>query len=175
MKIRQAHPADAAAIARVHVDCWRTTYAGIIAEDILANLSYKDREATWKAILDDPQQVIYVAEHEDEDKQVFGFASGGPERAGDPVYKGELYAIYLLAEYQKQGIGKRLTQAIAQRLDEMELNAMLVWVLAKNPSRRFYEALGAKELYQKEILIGDRPLVEVAYGWNPLNRLLSET
>ena len=44
MLIREASPTDAAAIARVHVDSWRTTYAGIVPADYLANLSYTRRE-----------------------------------------------------------------------------------------------------------------------------------
>jgi hypothetical protein len=33
MLIREAFPTDAAALARVHVDSWRTTYAGIVPAD----------------------------------------------------------------------------------------------------------------------------------------------
>jgi hypothetical protein len=39
--IREAVPADAGAVARVHVDSWRTTYRGIIADSILSDLSYE--------------------------------------------------------------------------------------------------------------------------------------
>jgi len=51
MIIRKAQPTDANAIAKVHVDSWRTTYAGIISADFLANLSYEQREASWRETL----------------------------------------------------------------------------------------------------------------------------
>ena len=54
MLIREASPRDAAAIARVHVDSWRTTYAGIVPADYLANLSYTRREQFWCDILSTP-------------------------------------------------------------------------------------------------------------------------
>jgi hypothetical protein len=98
--IRTAQVTDAAAIAAVHVDSWRTTYQGIVPGDFLARLSYEQRESLWRQILTDLNNpcVVYVAE--EERATILGFASGGPERTGDPVYTGELYAIYLLAPYQ---------------------------------------------------------------------------
>ncbi len=93
--IREAVPADAPAIARVHVDVWRTTYRGIVPDDYLRTLSYKDREALWTRVLAaTDSQVVFVAA--DEQGTIIGFANGGPERSRDPVYTGEIYAIYLL-------------------------------------------------------------------------------
>ena len=40
MIIRKATVADAEGVAKVHVDCWRTTYKSIISEKLLTNLSY---------------------------------------------------------------------------------------------------------------------------------------
>ena len=54
MLIREAFPSDTAAIAQVHVDSWRTTYAGIVPADYLANLSYAQREQFWCDILCTP-------------------------------------------------------------------------------------------------------------------------
>jgi ribosomal protein S18 acetylase RimI-like enzyme len=57
---------------------------------------------------------IYVIE--DRAGQIVGFADGGQERTGDPVYKGELYAIYILDAYQRQGLGRRITLNVVARL-----------------------------------------------------------
>ncbi len=54
------------------------------------------------------------------------------------------------------------------------MTSMKVWVLADNPFRAFYEALGGKYVSEKEIVIGGAPLIEVAYGWNELNVLLGQ-
>jgi hypothetical protein len=42
---------------------------------------------------------------------------------------------------------------------------MAVWVLALNPSRRFYEFLGGKVIGQQEIERRGEMFSEVAYGW----------
>jgi GNAT superfamily N-acetyltransferase len=168
MFIRPAAITDAAAIARVHVDSWRTTYAGMVPADYLAHLSYAQREQFWHNILASPAPsgCVYVAAHET--GEILGFASGGPERSGDTVYRGELYAIYLLARYQRQGLGRRLTTAVAQQLLQCGLPSMLIWVLDANPGRAFYDSLGGQPVYEKNVTIGTAQLLEVAYGWPDL-------
>jgi GNAT superfamily N-acetyltransferase len=171
MLIREASPSDAAAIARVHVDSWRTTYAGIVPADYLAELSYARREQFWCDLLSTstPSGCVYVAAQDT--GEIVGFASGGPERSGNAVYRGELYAIYLLAHYQRQGLGRRLTMAVVQQLLQCDLPSMLVWVLAANPGRAFYTTLGGQQVYEQEITIGAAPLLEVAYAWPDLREL----
>src|SRR2546427_7666005 len=115
MMIREAHSTDTLAIARVQVDSWRTTYAGIVPADHLASLSYEQQGQFWAHIvstLSDPAG-MYVAETVA--GEVVGFAHGGPERSGKGSYTGELYAIYLLEAYQRQGQGRQLMGAVVNR------------------------------------------------------------
>jgi L-amino acid N-acyltransferase YncA len=86
MQIREATMADVAAIARVHVESWRTTYKGLLPDDYLASLTYEQREPLWGEILSKPAGHHLVGVAEDDAGNVVGFASGGPERSGDPVY-----------------------------------------------------------------------------------------
>jgi L-amino acid N-acyltransferase YncA len=174
MIIREANDSDVAAIAQVHVDTWRTTYRGIMPEDSLAKLSYQKREHSWRQILGnaaDSGQFVYVAE--DELGEIVGFANGGPERTGDSVYKGELNAIYILKAYQRKGIGRYLTKAVGKRLAQLDIHSMLAWVLADNPSCRFYEALGGQKVYEKPLERGGVILNEVAYGWTDTRSFLN--
>ena len=172
MHIREANVPDAAAIAKVHVDSWRTTYTGVVADEYLAQLSYKQHEQVWRDSLSihSTTEFVYVAEAEA--SNIIGFASGGPERSGNTAYEGELYAIYLLEGYQRKGIGSQLVQIIAKRLMQEGLHSMLVWVLANNPSQDFYSALGGQQVYEQEITIGEASLVEVAYGWLDIRELV---
>jgi ribosomal protein S18 acetylase RimI-like enzyme len=163
--IRPATAHDAAAIANVHVESWRTTYKGIVPDDFLAGLSDAPREQIWRQVLINPGSPSFVYVAEGGRGQVVGFVSGGPERRGHPVYTGELYAIYLLAAYQGQGIGRQLVRSLTSRLRREGLTALLLWVLAENPSRIFYERLGGRPVEEKTVTIGGVPLVEVAYGW----------
>ncbi|XKI13344.1 GNAT family N-acetyltransferase [Sporosarcina sp. ANT_H38] len=163
--IRKAEVEDAEGIAKVHVDSWRTTYKGIVPETFLENLSYEQRELTWKRGI--KENNVYIAE--DENGQVIGFSTGGKERTGKyEAYTGELYAIYILKEYQGKGIGQLLVQTVVEDLKVKNLNSMLIWAIEENPACRFYEMLGGKKMDTEEIEIAGKKLSEVAYGWGDI-------
>lgn len=162
-------PNDAYAIARVHIDSWLTTYRGLIPDTVLDNLSSERRRDWWQDIVIGPQKVDVVVA--DDSGQVAGFAYFGAEREKDPVYHGELYAIYLLKDYQKKGLGRLLFKATADGLLTRGLNNMIVWVLSTNPARRFYEKLGGIYLRDKPEKFGEVTLQESAYGWDDIHPL----
>ncbi|MGD8406538.1 MAG: GNAT family N-acetyltransferase [Anaerolineales bacterium] len=171
MKIRPAREKDAGAIASVHVDSWRSTYRDIIAPDYLASLSVDYHSERWLEILrrQNAKNCVFVAEKKD--KQIIGFASGGPQRDPQLNYDGELYAIYVLETAQRHGLGTRLTHAVGDYLVTNGFENMLVWVLEDNPFRLFYEALGGEYVSKKTITIDEQELIEVAYGWRNLPEL----
>jgi ribosomal protein S18 acetylase RimI-like enzyme len=174
MPIRDATHADVAAIARVHVDSWRATYRGLMPDDLLAGLSYEDRERQWTAAVtraDAGRGCLVVAD--EGEAGIVGFASGG-QCQGDWGYDGELYAIYLYESYQGRGLGKALQLAIAERLAAQGRTSMLIWVLDTNAvGRGFYEALGGILVGEKTEELGGATLREVAYGWPNLPDLLT--
>jgi hypothetical protein len=55
--------------------------------------------------------------------------------------------------------------------------SMLVWVLAENYARGFYERLGGALVGEQEITLGGVALREVAYGWpdTPSQAMLAVT
>lgn len=166
---------DAPDIARVQVDSWRTSYAGIVPPDYLAGLSYDQREVWWRENLALAADVhcLYVAEDGASGK-IIGFAAGGPEWGGNLDYRGEVYAIYLLAGYQRQGTGRWLVRAVVDWLLAHGYQSMLIWVLAANPAREFYASLGGQPVKEKTITIGGAALAEVAYGWPDLALLIDK-
>lgn len=172
IRIRKANVADAAGIARVQIDTWRSSYAGIVPTEHLSGLSYENCESRWNDVLTTNRADVIVLVAETAEAEVVGFASGGPEREKNSVYLGELYSIYILREYQRRKLGRRLVVAASRFLLSVGLCSMLLWVLKDNhPSRRFYESLGGEEVRKKEILIGGASISEVAYGWKTIANL----
>ena len=164
---------DAAAIARVQVAGWRDTYRGIVPQEFLDSISVGDwTERRFRELVSSMAGACsHVAEVENE---IVGWAYGGPNRDQDSTYTGELYAIYLLPECQRRGIGLALTVSAAKSLIESGMSSMLLWVLAENwPARRFYEALGGEYISEQQITIGNVSLPEVAYGWKDLGRIIA--
>ena len=165
--VRPAHPYDAAAIARVHVASWRTTYRDLLPAEFLASLTESGYAERWQRVIGEGSSRVYVAE---EAGEVVGFASCGRERAGETGFAGELYAIYILDSAQRRGHGRELVRAAVGGLREMDLQDMIIWVLRDNtPARRFYEQLGGVYVRKQPITIGSATLEEVSYGWRSLD------
>jgi GNAT superfamily N-acetyltransferase len=169
-RIRKARIEDAAAIAHVHVESWKTTYSGIVSDEFLASLNKEERTRMWQEQIRADTISMLVAE---DGTGIFGFAAGGELREKRDDYDAELYAIYLLHERQKQGVGRRLSLALASALKSRGLRSMLVWVLEQNPSVSFYERLGAVRVARKAVNIGGADLEELAYGWPSIDRMVA--
>ena len=162
MIVRRAEISDAKQIAKVHVDSWRTTYKGIIPDDVLDSLSYQKREERWAIII--PNDFVFVAETKEGES--VGFSTGAKERSGNyKGYFGEISSIYILEEHQGKGLGKSLVKPIIQELEKLEIYSMIVLVLEDNDSRLFYESLGAKKIDKLQVEIGGKKLNELVYGW----------
>jgi len=172
MKIRHAQPEDAASISQVHISSWRSTYRGMVPDHVLDHLDLERNSIRWRETISriDELKCFFVAESNY--KQIVGFATGGPNRTENTGYNGELYAIYLLKESQDKGVGKALLLSVANWLAEHHYTSMLVWVLAQNPAKYFYEALGGVQVGRKKIDIGNAMIDEISYGWKDLKSLL---
>jgi len=168
--IRKAVVEDASAIATVHVAAWRETYRGIVSDEVLKNLSVQRRTEQWTNSLSDETHAYHHAFVAELDGQVAGFSCYGLPQEKGSEFDGELFAIYILKAAHKQGLGRMLVQAVVNGLREQGRKSMMVWVLRDNPARGFYERLGGDYLYEKPIEIGEKMLMEVAYGWRDLSK-----
>lgn len=173
-RIREAATKDAASIARVHIDTWLTTYRGIVPDAFLDRLArpeaYEKRTAKWVDLLAGKtvESAGFTMVALDVRGEIVGFSGGGPERGGDPDYRGELYAMYIKASQQGKGLGRLLARETIRRLSAMGFRSMLVWVLKENPACRFYEAMGGVPVRARKIDFSGAALEEIGYGWKTL-------
>ena len=166
--IRDASPADAEAIARVHVDTWRSTYAGIIPDSVLVGMSASGQQAQWARQLRGRRGGEFALVAQDSEHGIIGFGSAGRVR-GDAPFHGEVFTLYVLPDCQGQGIGQRLLSGLFDGLRDRGMSSAVVWVLAMNPARFFYEAMGAARAAEREERIWGEALPEFAYGWATLD------
>lgn len=143
--IRAATPADAEAIARVHVHAWRWAYRDLLPPDYLEALSAHERTARWRRWLEERRErrlAVFVAE--EQTGQVVGFVSAGPARDADAgPTTGEVYAIYLEERAAGTGVGRALFERAEGELSARRFTSATLWVLAANErARRFYERAG---------------------------------
>jgi ribosomal protein S18 acetylase RimI-like enzyme len=168
--IRAARAGDARAIARLDVETWRTTYAGMVSASYLVGLSERRRELGWRGVIQrEPRDVRVAVE---ESGAILGFGSCGPNRS-DRFFAGEVFTLYVAPDWQNQGIGRRLLVALFRRLVAAGRHSAIVWVLRENPSRFFYERLGAHHVSRKALPVGGAAIDAVAYGWRDLPGFLA--
>jgi GNAT superfamily N-acetyltransferase len=159
--IRRAGPADAAAIARVHVQSWREAYHALIPQPYLDQLSLSAHERQWRRGFADGGWA-FVAEWE---RRVVGFGSGGLSRGRRDI-SGELYVLYVLDACHRRGVGRALFDACHYELARCGHRGLLARVLAGNePARRFYERLGGELAAEGSVAIAGTRLREVTYVW----------
>jgi len=166
--IRTATLLDAPAIARVQVDSWRETYRGIVPDEFLANLSYERPEQMWRRGLENPDWAGVILVSEVTGNGVVGFVAGGPPQEPEEGFACQLWAIYLLQAHQGKGLGRQLFTRFSEAMLSRGNPSMFLWVLAENPTVKFYQHLGGVEVREKEVEIGGKKLLEYAYGWPDL-------
>ena len=164
--LRSGRISDSATIARVQIDSRRSAYVGIVSDEYLAHFTYEEQEQDWNDVFaSNEKNVIVVAET---DKVVgYAWAQLGPGEL--PQYDAELASMHLLPNYRGLGIGQKLFAAMMYELDQRGVQSMFLWALEKNVSaHRFYEKLGGVRVGRRDAMIGDCPVVDIAYGWASL-------
>ncbi|MCW1805389.1 GNAT family N-acetyltransferase [Brachybacterium squillarum] len=128
--IRAPEPAEAAALADLHVATWREAYSHLLPEGFFSAAYIRSRHRMWERVLQDPhgETVVRIAQA---GGRPIGFAWSGPGlRAGEeeaPPRSHQLYAIYLLAAHHGSGAAQAL-------LDEvLDAGPAMLWVAKENP------------------------------------------
>ncbi|MDX0298012.1 GNAT family N-acetyltransferase [Sinorhizobium meliloti] len=164
--IRRAVGDDLPDIARVVVDSWRSTFAGILPAAFLDGMSYDHQQQRHERMLARADVIYYVTVHPVEG--IIGFASGGPTRHGGFPQQNEVYAIYLLPAYQRQNLGSLLFRNVVSDLKSSGRAGLAVFALSSNPNRDFYKRFGGRETAAPPIAIGDLTVDQTAYVWEDI-------
>ena len=168
--LRLASPADAPGIAYVHRESWRTTYAGILPLDVIAAHAGRKSAAQWrKRLLGPAAESTWIARR---DGETVGFASCGAARHRLEGLEAEIYALYVLQDHQRRGVGRELVRACARHFVRQGEFGFYLWVLKANRARMFYEALGGQEIGARSERLGLHSFAEIAYGWHDLTGLV---
>lgn len=167
--IRMARATDADSIADIFVDSWQETYAGILPTTALSRMSRSDQKHQWTRTIHQSslRSPVFVAA--DADANIYGFASAGPSRDLILPYDAEIYTLYIAPGFTGQGLGTALVQSVFRLFSKSSYRSVIIWALAENPSRFFYEAIGGKPVAERQHPVWGEAYREIAYGWSELN------
>lgn len=167
--VRPGQAADLEAIVSVNTRGWQSAYRGLIADAYLAGLGGGEarvrRAEIWEARLVDPTVRVLVAEAQGE---LVGICAAGPNRTPPEGFFGEVYALYLLEEVRRRGIGRALFAEALGWLAAHGRSPAIVWALSENlPACRFYLAMGGLPAAERVVTIDARPYRELGFAYRP--------
>ncbi|HEY5289314.1 MAG TPA: GNAT family N-acetyltransferase [Caulobacteraceae bacterium] len=164
-----AGPGDAAALADVHVQCWRETYSGLLPADYLDRMSAPIHAARWRRQLTRarPDEVVLAAEGP---HGLTAYCTGSVP--GSASGEAEVFTLYLLKSVQGYGLGRRLFGTTVRALEAQGAETLKVWVLNGNErAMGFYAHLGGAPAEQRRVAGWGGTLRETAYRWSAIGRL----
>jgi GNAT superfamily N-acetyltransferase len=144
--VRDAAPADAAALSRIHAETWQDTYAGPVTDAVALDgiATAKDRDWTGHAALRiSLGGGVLVLLHAG---VVVGFCEFGPtEDADDDARRvGHIMRLYVHPAHQGRGGGRLLLESACARLARDGYENVTLWTLQADSNRAhgFYTQLG---------------------------------
>ena len=131
----------------VHFKAWHETYTKLVDAAYMSGMT----EEACRRIAHKRTDHILVAK---DGERVIGFVGYGASRDAGLSGCGEIFALYVLAEYQGQRVGYALMNTALEKLSDYRRIAL--WVLKGNDKAiRFYERYGfCLDGTEKEILLG---------------------
>ena len=163
---REANLEDAPAVAKVHVESWQKSFAGIVPQEFLDSLTVEKRTKAFEQRLGEANYKMFVAE--DSKKGIVGFADFGKARESDFEFEAELYAIYLLREFQGKAIGENLFRLCQKAMIDEGVDSMYLMALAISPYKTFYEKMGGQIVGRGNHFLALIEYETLIYGWKNL-------
>ena len=145
--IRKKLKEDCFKVHHVTVISWNETYKGIIPDDFLKNMLVDEKKIAKKIYyeFDNKDYFSLVLEV---DNVIVGFANYGSS-SENIENCGEIFALYILKDFQGYGFGKKLVEACIQELKKFNYDKMIISCLKGNPSNEFYVHIGGKKIKER--------------------------
>jgi ribosomal protein S18 acetylase RimI-like enzyme len=134
--LERARAADAPALAEIFLRCWRTSYRGVVADDIVDALEPESLRHWWAALIGGGDVVV---------ARVEGAAVGMIRFGADPddPSRGHVFSLYVDPAAAGGGVGRTLLEEAVRELAARGFRSATLWVFAANErALRFYRAAG---------------------------------
>ena len=176
LKVLKANQQDAALIADIHVKGWEEAYKTLLNHPEFNAPDVEKRTSQWEGWLSENSVLLAYS-----GDQAVGFVSFGrlktPPPGSSPIrplYSSEIYGLYVLPEFFKQGIGRALMSEAAKALIEDKHQSLCLWCIEKNkPALEFYKVLGGERCGKKNITLGPHNVRDVCVGWRDIKKLIA--
>lgn len=163
IKIRNATLADIESVAKLHVDSWHETYAGIISQDYLDNMKNNLEKRIQRMKNEFNLRTMIVVTLNDE---IVGFSEFvfSNEFSKDLDIDCELCGLYIKNGYKHLGLGSIVFEYVKNLFKEKNKKKMGLWCVKENePAISFYKKKGGSFTKEKTFTIADKEYSEIAF------------
>lgn len=141
---RKAQIEDCYSIAKLKGIVWNTTYKGIYSDEALFGYDIAKNQSIFENIVANTDIELYVAV---DSKKIIGFMTCGKPYRTFRDFEQEVGLLYILKDYQRQGIGSAFLDIARKQVKDSGYNKFCVGVNRQNLNAiRFYEAVGGKQI-----------------------------
>ena len=147
--VRKAVPDDAYGISFVNAHTWYNTYKWLIPDKFLEMRvnSINERAIKTREFIENNGRYLVV--ENTETKEIVWMSIYWPSRNEDYPNSWEIMAIYILREYQKLWLGKKLFLAWIDELIKLWYKDMIINVLKWNNAINFYKKYGWTVVWER--------------------------
>lgn len=163
IKIRNATLEDIEQVARLHVDSWHETYAGIISQDYLDNMksNLEKRIERMKNEFNLRTMIVVTLNEEIVGFSEFVFSN---EFSKDLDIDCELCGLYIKNGYKHLGLGSIVFEYVTNLFKEQNKKKMGLWCVKENePAISFYKKKGGVFTKEKSFTIAEKEYSEIAF------------
>ncbi len=140
IEIRKAKPEETEQIININIEVWNQIYKDLIPQDLSNKIQEKSKERI--------EQQKYIIQHLNNvyvalvDGKIVGFESFGKSFDEKYYNSGELYTAYILKDYQRLGLGRKMAVECMKDLLNQGYTTIITKCLEGNPSNEFHKSLG---------------------------------
>jgi ribosomal protein S18 acetylase RimI-like enzyme len=161
---------EAAAMAKLYVQCWREAYAPIVPPDLVARFDVAHMIVRWQEHVQKPERFIQAAY--DGEQPIAFVNSGSPVEKIHDEMDGHIAALYVAQSHYRLGLGRKLMAFAAADWSARGGHSITLGVLAANQrARAFYEAMGGRMVKTGHYDWHGHQLEDAIYVFEDLPRL----
>lgn len=139
LKFQKATVLNVSDLGYIHANSWQTTYKGIASDEFLSNFTPEKRTAVFSKAIKNTSEKFYIVYLDSAPIGIVIFCNTQESNVG------EIKAIYLLNNYQRQGFGHEIMDFAIKMLKQDGNTCFVLWVLEDNrQAQSFYEKYGFK-------------------------------
>jgi len=131
-------------LAKIKKQVWETTYRGIYPESKLNNFNIKKESKKFSDLIQSNILSLYAAII---NNKLIGYMAYGKSPRRPNSKSNEIVLLYILKDFQGQGIGRQLFNFAKEKLKQSNANHFIVYCNKYNtPALNFYQKMGCEIL-----------------------------